>query len=574
MRVTMRSLLLAWMFLFAVPAFADPAVQQDWHGELATPGGKLMLVVRLTLDPAGAASGDVESINQAPGQRLPLTAVKATAEHLSFSIPLIGASYEAVWNAREGTWIGQFRQGMTLPLTLQRGTPPAAPVVDGLDGDWRAILTRDGRDLRLVLHVVTNERGTRVTLDSPDLGAFGLPVEQFARSGSTVHFTIPSTGVQFTGQLDAALATLGGAWSRSGQDAVDVRFRRDTQQAGLRKRSQWPLAQATYRSEDVAVPNPAAKGVVLAGTLTLPQGAGPFPAVILVSGSGAQDRDETMFGHKPFAVLADYLTRRGIAVLRYDDRGFGASTGNFDTATSADFASDANAAFAWLRRQPGIDARAIGLAGHSEGALVAPIAAAANPDLAFLVLLAGPATDTDRLILAQRRAAGLAQGLSSDAIGRAQPVVARVMRVVQDAPVGQDPGPALRAALSPQALQALGLGEAQREQVVAQFASPWMRYFLNARPQKNLRQLRLPVLALAGSLDTQVPAKENLDGMRSALAGNAGATVIELPGVNHMFQPARSGTIGEIADIEETFAPEAMAVIAQWIGQRFGVSKS
>jgi len=261
-------------------------------------------------------------------------------------------------------------------------------------------------------------------------------------------------------------------------------------------------------------------------------------------------------------------------VLRYDDRGFGASTGNFETATSADFASDANAAFAWLRQRPGIDPRAIGFAGHSEGGLVAPLAAAANPDLAFMVLLAGPATDTERLILAQRRAAGLAQGLSGDAIARAEPMVAHVIRVVRDAPAGQDSGPALRSALSPTALQALGLSEAQREQVVAQFASPWMRYFLQARPQENLRRLRMPVLALAGSLDTQVPAQENLAAMRTALAANNGATVRELPGLNHMFQHARSGTIGEIADIEETFAPEAMETIAQWIEQRYAAPSS
>ncbi|HBF51611.1 MAG TPA: peptidase S15, partial [Massilia sp.] len=407
MRMIMRSLLLVWLFLVSHSVFAQAAAPQEWHGELVTPGGKLMLLVRL--DAGG--SGDMESINQAPGQKMALGAVQASASSLRFNVPAIGASYEAAWSEQEQAWVGQFRQGMLLPLTLRRGPPPPAAIVEGLDGDWRALLHRDGRDLRLVLHVVTGTQGTRVTLDSPDLGAFGLPVEQFIRSGNTVRFRVPSTGVQFSGQLGSGLDSMTGAWSRDGQPPAELRFQRDATQAGLRTRSQWPLAAATYRSEDVAIPNNAASGVVLAGTLSLPQGAGPFPAVILVSGSGAQDRDESMFGHKPFAVLADYLTRRGIAVLRYDDRGFGASTGNFETATSVDFASDANAAFAWLRTRPGIDARAIGLAGHSEGGLVAPIAAAANPDLAFLVLLAGPATDTDRLILAQRRAAGLAQGM-------------------------------------------------------------------------------------------------------------------------------------------------------------------
>ncbi len=574
MRITMRSLLLAWIFLFSLPAGAQQAAQQTWHGELATPSGKLMLLLRLQPDATGALSGDVESINQAPGQKMPLGALKATAEQLSFTIPLIGASYEASWNAAQQAWVGQFRQGMTLPLTLKSGAPPAAAVVEGLDGDWRATLERDGRALRLVLHIVTGELGTRVTLDSPDLGAFGLPVEQFSRSGAAVRFQVPSAGVQFTGQLDAGLGVFTGAWSRAGQAPAELRFQRDTGQTTLRTRTQWPLAPATYRSEELHFPNSAARGVVLAGTLTLPQGPGPFPAVILVSGSGAQDRDETMFGHKPFAVLADYLTRRGIAVLRYDDRGFGASTGDFAQATSADFATDANAAFAYLRARPEIDARAIGFAGHSEGGLVAPLAATANPELAFVVLLAGPATDTVQLILSQRRAAGLAQGLSQDAIDRAEPVVRQVMQVVRDTHPGQDPGIALRAALPAESLRALGLGEAQREQVVAQFATPWMRYFLGYQPADNLRRLRIPVLALSGSLDTQVPVQENLRAMRRSLADNTDATVLELPGLNHMFQRAHKGTIGEYADLAETFAPEAMAEIAQWIGRRFGLART
>jgi len=217
MRKTMHSLLLGWLFLFSLSAAAQSAQStqpQLWHGELATPSGKLMLLVRID---AAQTSGDLESIHQAPGQKMALGAVQASAAKLSFTIPVIGASYEAAWNEGEQAWVGQFRQGMLLPLTLKRGAPPAAATVDGLDGDWRAVLRRDGRDLRLVLHVVTDTLGTRVTLDSPDLGAFGLPVEGLVRIGNSVRFGVPSTGVQFTGQLGAGLGSMTGAWSRDGQ---------------------------------------------------------------------------------------------------------------------------------------------------------------------------------------------------------------------------------------------------------------------------------------------------------------------------------------------------------------------
>lgn len=487
MRTFLRSLLFACIFGMIHPAIAQnagagvsasaSAGAEQWHGELATPAGTLSLLVSLQRDASGKLEGDLESVSQAPGQKMPLERVTATAEQLSFSIPAIGARYAATWNAAQAAWVGEFRQGWSLPLTLKRGAPAAAPVVAGLDGAWRGTLRRDGRDLRLVLHVATGALGTRVTLDSPDLGAFGLPVEALKRDGERVSFRVPSTDGTFSGTLDAAGGALRGGWSRSGQAPVNVEFRRDSAPVTTRARSQWPLAAATYRSLDIAIPSPQAPGVILAGTLNVPPGTGPFPAVILISGSGPQDRDESMFGHKPFAVLADYLARRGIAVLRYDDRGFAASSGDFESATSADFARDANAAFAFLRGRPDIDPRAIGFAGHSEGGMVAPIAAGDNPALAFVILLAGPGSDTDRLILSQRRAAGLAQGLAADAIERTEPVVRSVMRVVRAAPADGDVRAELRTLLTSDTLQILGVADSQRDAVIANFASPWMRYF-------------------------------------------------------------------------------------------------
>jgi hypothetical protein len=558
---------------YAVPALAQDHAVGEWHGDLVTPGGKFTLLIRINRGSSGTLSGDFESLSQAPGQKIPLGAIEASDSQLRFRVPSIGASVDATWSEKDQAWTGQYQQGVSLALTLQRGAPAPEKIVAGLDGQWSGKLKRNDRDLRLILHVTTDKLGTHVRLDSPDLGAYDLPVDQFEHNGRAIRFHIPAVGAQFSGQLDDAQQSFGGTWSRPGQPDTDVNFKRDAAQTSQHLRSQWPLPPASYSSQDVSIPNALASGVVLTCTLSEPHGPGSglglFPAAILITGSGAQDRDETMYGHKPFAVLADFLTRHGIAVLRCDDRGFAASTGNFDQSTSADFATDANAAFSFLRNRPEINGQAIGFVGHSEGGMIGQIAAASNHDAAFLVMLAGPGTDTEKLILSQRRAEGLSQGFSPEAINHSEPVVRELIRMVQNGAPGRDLKTDLDKALTPDALAAIGVQPGQRDAVVAEFSGPWMRYFIKYHPDENLRRLRIPVLALDGSLDQQVPAAENLAAIRRALSANADATVVELPGLNHMFQTAHTGALGEYADLEETFAPAAMTLIADWINQRF-----
>jgi uncharacterized protein len=536
----------------------------QWHGVLATPGGSLTMVFSIRQNADGGFGGDLESIDQNAGQKLALGDVRLTPNRLTFSIPSIGATYEGDWTETEQVWSGVFRQGMALPLALERGTPPALPVVEGLDGTWRATLPRGAANLRLILRVRSGGYGTRVRLDSPDLGAMGLEVEQFARQGDSVRFRVPAGTVEFRGVL-ATANSVGGTWSREGQPAARVIFARDSSGANARVRTQWPITPNGYRAEDVSFANRADSRVMLAGTLTLPQGRGPFPAVVLISGSGPQDRDETIFGHKPFAVLADHLSRRGIAVLRYDDRGFARSTGDHTSATSADFATDANAAVDYLLGRPEISHGAIGLVGHSEGGMIGPIAAAANERVAFLVLLAGPGTRTDQLLLSQRRLMGLSQGLTSEQLDRAEPVLRDLFRAVRDAPDSAAVVDRMRTLLTSEALAALGAARDQRDLTVAEFSRPWMRYFLRYEPATVLSRLGIPVLALNGSLDHQVPSAENLAAIRVALAKNPHPTVREIPGLNHFFQTARTGAIGEYDGIAETFAPNALAMVSDWI---------
>jgi hypothetical protein len=286
--------------------------------------------------------------------------------------------------------------------------------------------------------------------------------------------------------------------------------------------------------------------------------------VALIAGSGAHDRDETIFGHKPFAVLADALTRRGVAVLRYDKRGVGASTGDYAAATSADFADDAQAAVAFLAARPDIAARHIGLIGHSEGGLVAPIVAGRDRRVAFIVLMAGPGVDGASLLEAQQRRIDEVMGLGGERLADASAEEARMIDTVRGAADTATAAAQLKAEADAAADRA-GVPRGLAEAEAAQLTTPWFRAFLTYDPAPALRRLRIPVLALVGSKDVQVPPDQNLPALRAALAGDRRATVEEMPGLNHLFQPATTGAPGEYAAIPTTLAPAALDTITGWV---------
>ncbi len=458
-----------------------------------------------------------------------------------------------------------------MPLTLRRGLPPARSAIEGLDGLWQGVVTRNGVNLRLVLRVATTDRGTIVTFDSPDLGAVGLPVTGFSRRAQDVGFSVPASGARFAGTLSADGARLTGMWTVPSQPDVELAFVR-TRASGEREpraRPQTPKPPFPYRSEEVTFKNPVAGAVTLAGTLTLPEGAGPFPAAVLITGSGPQDRDQTLLGHKAFAVLADHLTRHGVAVLRYDDRGVGASSGEFASATSADFASDARAAVPFLLTRPEIDRKGIGFVGHSEGGMVAQIAAASDDNIQFVIMLAGPGTDMMQLARSQARLLGLSQGATEEDIARMGPVMADVFAAVVESTSAEDARGRVRTVLTAEALATLKAPESRREVLVQQLANDWNRYLLQYRPAAFLSRIRVPILALNGTLDRQVPPDENLSGIKAALGHNGDVTIRRVDGVNHLFQTARTGAIGEYADIEETISPVVLSIVSEWIEARF-----
>ncbi|HSJ24855.1 MAG TPA: alpha/beta fold hydrolase [Longimicrobiales bacterium] len=337
-------------------------------------------------------------------------------------------------------------------------------------------------------------------------------------------------------------------------------------------RPQEPLRPLPYGEHQVTFVSPGA-GVRLAGTLTLPAGRGPHPAVVLVAGTGPQDRDASVAGHRPFLVLADHLTRRGVAVLRFDERGVGRSGGQHATASTPDFAADVAAAVEWLARRRDIDTRRIGLIGHSEGGMVAPLVAARSVHVSHLVLLAAPGLPMRDVGVQQVEAMGRAEGDAEvDIAARVRMSTALLDLFGRDLPPD-----VFRAQARP--LLARGLAGAmlpppvldrEIERALLYYESPWARFALRYDPAPALRNVHVPVLALNGGLDTQVRAESNLPAIAAALraGGNRDVTVRLLPGLNHYFQPARTGGPGEYARIAETFAPAALALIGDWVTGR------
>ena len=472
----------------------------------------------------------------------------------------------------------RLRCGMLVGVTLfavafsagaQQSTSPASG--DRVLGTWRGVLASGPFRERLAFVVSRDSAGTLVgVMKSLDQG--GQAPATIGVRGDTFSFAIAPEHVMYSGVLTSAGGdSVRGTFTQSGR-SFPLTFARATDSTSGSGRPQDPRPPYPYRAQDVTVSSD--DGVRLAGTVLIPDGPGPFPAVVFVTGSGPQDRDETIVGHHPFLVIADYLARHGIASLRYDDRGFAKSTGNFAAATSADFSVDAEAAVHFLQRVPGIAKERVGIIGHSEGALVGPMVAARSRDVAFLVLLAGPGMRGDTLSLLQLRA------LTGSAAPAAQVDAAaatnrRLYAAITGARDSADAAARVRSAK--QAILA-AMPEDQRaaagarlDQMIATLLSPWMRYFLRYDSRTALRDVHVPVLALGGSRDLQVPAHENLAGIAAALesAGNKDYRTVELPNLNHLFQTAATGSPSEYPTIDETFSPAVLDLIASWINQRF-----
>ncbi len=445
---------------------------------------------------------------------------------------------------------------------------------DPVIGYWEgSLVVPGGTKLRLGLHVAKLEGGGySAKLDSPDQGAFGLGVDQFTFESGKVAFEMKTLGARFEGTMAEDQQSIVGKFRQSGL-TMDLTLKK-MEKPTTSQRPQEPKPPYPYIVEDVQFRNERAD-ILLAGTVTVPRGAGPFPGIVLVSGSGPQDRDESLLGHKPFLVLADHLTRRGIAVLRFDDRGVGKSEGNFATATSEDFVTDAIAGVEFLRTRPGVNPDLVGIAGHSEGGLVAPIAAVRSPNVAFIVLLAGTGIVGEEILYRQAELISRAEGATDEEIANGRRAQERIFEIVKMDVTPKERERRLQAlasdlvtSLSERQREALGGNEeAYVQGQIRMVGSPWFRYFLTYDPAPTLRKVRVPVLAINGELDLQVPAKVNLQAIERALkeGGNRNYEVHELKGLNHLFQTAKTGSPTEYATIQETMSPTAMDLIADWV---------
>jgi len=462
------------------------------------------------------------------------------------------------------------------------GAPPAhAQSDEAAIGNWKGILAAGPQQLEMVFHVARGADGALTgTMDVPAQGLTGFALTTVTVSEGTVEmtFAVPGGG-RYVGSLNESGDAMSGTFSQAGQ-GFPMELERSDVTAPPMARPQEPKPPFPYVIEDVTFAS-TAPDVELAGTLTLPEGDGPFPAAILVSGSGPQDRDEALMGHKPFHVLADHLTRNGIAVLRYDDRGVGESSGDFATATTSDFAVDALAAITHLRSDARVAGEAIGIVGHSEGGVVGPLAASRSDVVRYVVMLAGTGVPGLEILVEQGRLINEASGTPpaiAELNGRIQ---TRLAAIVEEEPDADAAASRMRAAmqdeiaaLDPQLREAAGeaLGEGAIDQTVTQMNSPWFRYFLVHDPRPALEQTSVPVLALFGEKDLQVPPAQSASEVEAALdrGGNADVTIRIIPGLNHLFQEAGTGSPAEYQQIEQTFSPTALEMVSRWINEHFG----
>lgn len=436
-----------------------------------------------------------------------------------------------------------------------------------ITGKWNGMLKVQGVQLRLVFNITKTDAGYTSTMDSPDQGAVGIPVTSTVFESPNLTLKIDAAMIVYSAELKDGKFT--GMFKQGGLTA-DLDLSREELAAPVTKRKQDPVKPYPYESEDVTFNN--GPDVRLAGTLTLPGKSGKYPAVILISGSGPQNRDEELMGHKPFLVLSDYLTRQGIAVLRYDDRGTAASTGNFRNATTADLATDAEAALAYLKTRKEIDATKIGLCGHSEGGIIAPLVASRSTDVAFIVMMAGTGMPGLELLPLQSALIAKASGASETDLQRSEKINKKLFGLVASTPNEEELRTRLNAYLTevidemPSMDKPKELSDAEFiSMLVNQIANPWMMYFLNYDPIPALKKVTCPVLAVNGTLDLQVPYKENLGPIRKALKKNKAVTIVEFPGMNHLFQECTTGAPSEYAQIEETLSEKMLKVLGDWV---------
>jgi len=571
----MKKILLITISLMITTFIFAQDITGDWKGLLKVGNTQLNLIFHISKTATGLTTTMDSPDQGANGIPLDIT----TFENKALTFEMVAAKVSYTGKLENAVITGTFNQnGLSFPLVLTRtevAPVPVSPKIEptgpnDITGDWNGKLKVGGMQLRLVLHVSKTENAYSTTMDSPDQGAKGLPMSKTKFENNTLTVEMASAGIEYVGKLDSGKVT--GTFKQGGQSFPMVLTRAAIEKVEL-KRPQEPVKPYPYYSEDVTFTNSKAN-ITLAGTLTLPKKVGKFPVVVMITGSGAQNRDEELMGHKPFLVIADYLTRNGIGVLRVDDRGSFASKGDFKTATTNDFATDVEGAVDYLKTRTEVDVKHIGLIGHSEGGIIAPMVAARNKSVNFIVMMAGTAIPGSELLIRQQELIGRASGTKESDLKTTKDLNTEIYKMV-DKISNTD---TLKAKITnyiltqSKVLPELNIPEGKTindmiELQLAQLMTPWMLNFIRYNPAPTLEKVKCPVLAINGSKDLQVPASVNLPAIEKALtkAGNKQFKVKELPGLNHLFQECKTGLPTEYAEIEQTVSPLALETIAGWI---------
>lgn len=444
-----------------------------------------------------------------------------------------------------------------------------------LTGIWEGnLVINQTVELPIVFKFVEDDEGNyECKMDSPSQGAKDIPTESVTLIDDSIIVDVKVIAGSYNGVIDWESSEITGKWNQSGQ-SFDLVINKVDKATSI-NRPQEPKEPFPYNSEDVYFEN-VPDSITLAGTFTYPKEGSNFAAAILISGSGPQNRNEELLGHKPFLVLSDHLTKNGYAVLRFDDRGVAESEGNFQSATTEDFAKDVLAAVEYLKSRIEIDMKKIGLIGHSEGGLIAPMAAVQNDDIAFIVLMAGPGISGEEILLLQSRLIQEASGTPAEEIKKNLEFSSKIYQEIKST---DDMAIAEKQIKDFFWKEYMEMTEEEKEKIgdpetflnmqLRVALTPWFKFFLEYNPAPTLEKVKCPVLAIIGEKDLQVPPKENLSAIEKALkkGGNKDYTLKELSGLNHLFQTADTGSPIEYAKIEETFSPVALDIITNWLNK-------
>jgi pimeloyl-ACP methyl ester carboxylesterase len=445
-----------------------------------------------------------------------------------------------------------------------------------VSGSWLGSLDLGSMSMRLIFNISLEEEGAfKATMDSPDQGAKGVLMGKVSVEGDSLRIDAPMLQGYYLGKF-ASPSSIEGTWNQAGRSyTLDLE---KLSSAFVLKRPQEPKTPFPYKAEEVSFPQ-IRDGFTLGGMLTLPEGKGPFPAVVMITGSGSQNRDEEIFGHKPFWVIADHLSRSGIAVLRCDDRGVAASGGVAAGATTADFAIDARSAVDYLLKKKEIDPTRLGLVGHSEGGLIAFMLGSEHSDISFIISLAGPGVDGKTILLEQSEYISRLSGVGESVVEDNRIVMDKVYNlminnethntweeeVIEYTSSYYSNGSAAQYSEE-------DIDQIQRN-LLASIPEPayaWMRYFVMSDPTSYFTSITCPVLALNGEKDCQVLAENNINAIKMGLraSGNKQVTTMILPGLNHLFQNCETGLLNEYGTIEETFDQKTLEIMSEWIRQQ------